>query len=170
MHAVVGLAHAVLVDVEGVGILHDELAGSHDPEARPDFVPEFRLDLVIVDGQLLVAAQLAAGDVGDDFLVRRAETELALVPVVHAQQQRAVLVPATGLLPQFGRLHCRHQQFERAGTVHLLADHFFHLAQDSEAQRHPGEQARGEPANQPGSKHQLVADDLRLSGDFLERR
>ena len=59
VHLVVGLAHAVLVDVEGVGIFHDEFARTHDAEARTDFVAELGLDLVVVDGQLLVAAQLA---------------------------------------------------------------------------------------------------------------
>ncbi len=60
--------------------------------------------------------------IGDDFLVRGADDEVAVVAVLQAQQLRAVLVPAAGLLPQLGRLHRWHQQLERAGAVHFLAD------------------------------------------------
>ena len=62
----------LLVDVEGVGVLHEELARAHHAEARPALVAELHLDLVEIRRQLAIALQLAARDVGDDFLVRRA--------------------------------------------------------------------------------------------------
>ena len=84
MHAVVGLLQALLVNIEGVGVLHDEFTRAHYTETRSDFVAEFCLDLVIVDRQLLVAAQLTARDIGDDFFVCRAETIITIVAILHA--------------------------------------------------------------------------------------
>src|SRR5690606_40935186 len=48
-------------------------ACAHDAEAGPDLVAELGLDLVEVDRELAIALQLAAGEVGDHFLVGRAE-------------------------------------------------------------------------------------------------
>jgi hypothetical protein len=67
--------------MEGVGVLHEELARPHDPEARPDLVAELGLDLIEVGRELLVAPYLAAHQIGDHLLVGGAEAELALVAV-----------------------------------------------------------------------------------------
>ena len=142
MHAVVGFLQPVLVDIERVGVLHDELARAHHAKARPDLVAELRLNLVIIDRQLLVAAQFAARDIGNDLFVRRSKAVFPVMAIMHAQQQGAVLVPAARLFPELGGLHGGHQQLERTGAVHFLAHHGFDLAQHAQAQRHPGEQAR----------------------------
>ncbi len=102
--------------------------------------------------------------------MRRAKTEIPLVPVLHAQQQRAVLLPAPGFLPQLGGLHRRHQQFECPGPVHLLAHDGFDLAQYPQAQGHPGEEPRRKAADQAGPEHELVTDDFCFRRHFLERR
>ena len=128
VHLAITLLEAGLVDVERVGVFHDEFAGPHYAEPRPDLIAELDLYLVEIDGQLLVAAQLASCDVGNDFFVRGAKAEFPVVPVVHAQQQVAVLVPAPGFSPEFGGLYGRHDDFESAGPVHFLAHDFFHLA------------------------------------------
>ena len=154
--------------MEAVGVLHDEFAGPHHAEARPDLVTELELDLVEVDGQLTVAAQLATGDVGDDLLVGRAVDVAAVVPVGDAQQLRAVFHPAPGFLPQLGRLDGRHQDFKRPRPVHLLADDRLDLAQDPQSHGHPAVQAGRQAADQAGAQHQLVADDLGVSRYFLE--
>ena len=60
VHAVVGFLQGSLVGMEGVGVLHDELAAAHQAEARTDLVTELGLDLVHVQRQLLVAGQLVA--------------------------------------------------------------------------------------------------------------
>jgi hypothetical protein len=85
VHHLVGLGQGVMVQVEGVGVLHQEFPRPHDPEAGPDFVAEFGLDLVEVHRQLLVAAQLPARQVGNDLLVGGAKAEFALVAVLDAQ-------------------------------------------------------------------------------------
>ncbi len=85
MHLPVGCLQAFGIQVEGVRILHDELARPHDPEPRSDLVAEFGLNLIKVDGQLLVAADLPAGDIRDHFLMGGTETEIALVAVFEPQ-------------------------------------------------------------------------------------
>ena len=57
--AAVGVVHVpvfggerVVVDVERVGVLHQEFARAHHPEARADLVAELGVDLVEVDRQL----------------------------------------------------------------------------------------------------------------------
>ena len=107
--------------MERVGVLHDELARAHHAEARANLVAELGLDLIEIDRQLLVAAQLAARDVGDHFLMGRTVREFAVVPILEAQQLRPVFGPAAGFLPQFCRLNCRHDELQGARPVHLLA-------------------------------------------------
>jgi hypothetical protein len=172
--AAVGVVHVAVFalqvgerGVEGVAVLHQELAAAHDAEAGADFVAELGLDLVEVNRQLAVALDVAAHDVGDDFLVRRADDEFALVAVLEAQQFRAVLLPAAGFLPQFERLHGRHQQFQRAGIVHFLAHDVFDLAQHAQAERHPGVDAGGGALDVAGAQHQLLADDFGVAGASL---
>src|SRR5260370_40398441 len=55
-HEAIALGKAGFVHVKGVRILHQELAGAHDAEARPDFIAELGLYLIEIDRQLLVTA------------------------------------------------------------------------------------------------------------------
>ena len=165
VHGLVALLERGGVEVEGVGVLHRELARPHHAEARPDLVAELGLDLVEIDRQLPIALQLASREVGDHFLVRRAVAVRPVVPVVHAQQLRPELLPAARFLPELGRLHRRHQQLDRPGAVHFLADDGLDLAQHAQAQRQPRVQAGGETADQAGAQHQLVAHHLGVGGN-----
>ena len=56
VHLLVLALRVVGVDVEGVRVLHDELAAAHEPEARAQLVAELGLDLVEVQRQLAVAS------------------------------------------------------------------------------------------------------------------
>ena len=169
-HGPVALREARLIDVKRVGVLHEELTGAHHAEARANLIAELRLNLVEIDRQLLVAAQLPTRNVGDDFLVRRSVGEFAFVTILEAQQLRSVLAPATRFLPQLGRLHRRHPQFQRAGPIHLLADDAFDFVQRAKTDRQPRVQAGGQAADHAGAQHELVTDDFRLGGHFLEGR
>ncbi len=170
VHEAVALGKARLVDMKGIGILHQEFARAHDAEARANFIAELRLNLIEIHRQLLVAAQFAPRDVGDDLLVSRAVGELAVMPILETQQFRTVLGPAAGFLPQFRRLYGRHGQFQGACAIHLLAHDALHLAQRAQAQRQPNIQPGREAADHAGAQHELVADDLRVGGHFFERR
>jgi hypothetical protein len=135
---------------------------------RADLVPELGLDLVEMHRQLAVAANLAARHIGDDLLVRRAHAEVPVVAVLDPQQLGAVLLPTPGLLPQLGRLHRGHEHLEGAGAVHLLAHDGLDLAHNAQAERHPGIDPSGQPADHSRADHQLVADQFRVGGSFLE--
>ena len=111
--ALVGLEHPPIlavgiriVDVEGVAVLHDELAAAHQPEARADLVAELRLDLEQVDRQLLVALDDLADDVGDDLFVRGAEAEIGALAILEAQQL-ACRRTASGRFPATARRAAR---------------------------------------------------------------
>ena len=98
---------AGLVHVEGVGVLHDELAHAQQAGFGPRLIAELRLDLIPDLRQLLVAAQFAARDDGHDLFVRHAEAEVALEAVLQAEHVVAHDVPAAGLLPDFRRVAAR---------------------------------------------------------------
>src|SRR5262252_9689906 len=59
-----------VVHVKGIAVLHDELAATHQAEARTDLVAELRLDLKDIQRKLLIARDDLPDDVGDDFFVR----------------------------------------------------------------------------------------------------
>jgi hypothetical protein len=168
VHLAIRLFQTVLVLVERVRIFHDEFAAAHQAETRTDLVAELRLDLIEVHRHLPVALDLVAGDVRDHFLVRRPDHEIALLAVLETQQFRPVFFPAARLLPQFGRLHRRHQQFDRARPVHFLAHDGFHLADRAQADGQVVIDAAGHATDHAGAHHELVADDFGVSGGFFE--
>ena len=168
VHLLVGAVRPRLVQVEGVGVLHDEFAAAHQAETGPDFVAEFSLDLVEIEGQLPVGADLPADDVGDHFLVGRPHAELGLLAVLEPQQLLAVIVPAPGFLPQLGRHHRRHEQFDGARARHLFADDVLHLADGAQPEGQVAVDAGGDLADHAGPQHELVTDHLGIGGGFLE--
>ena len=95
--------------MEGVGVLHDELARAHDPETRPDLVAKLGLDLIEIQRQLTMGTDFPACNIGYHFFVRRAETEVALVAILDLEHLRTEHIPAAAFLPEFRRLDGRHQ-------------------------------------------------------------
>ena len=168
-HPVIGLACALHVPVEGVGILHRELAPAHHPKTWTTFVAKLRLNLIEILGQLAVAAQLLAGDVGDDLFGRGLDHEVAAMPVLEPQQLLAHALEPTGFFPQLGRLHHGHAQLDAPGFVELVTDDVLDLADAAQAHGHVGIQARTQLLDQTGTHHQLVADDFGIGRSFFER-
>ena len=132
-HAVIGVLGAVEIEIERIGVLHQEFAPAHQPEARPHFVAELPLDVVEVERQILVRAHIGAEDRRDHFLIGRAVEHVALVAVLDAQHFLAVGLVAAALAPQIGGLDGRHQELDRAGAVLLLAHDGADLLQHAEA-------------------------------------
>ena len=161
-HVLVGRVQALGAGVEGVGVLHDELAPAHEAEAGTDLVPELGLDLVEAHRQLPVALDVPAHDVRDHLLVGGAEDEVALVPVLDPQELLAVALPALGLLPQLGRLDRRHLELGRADGVELPADDRHQLGEAPPAEGQVAVDAGRDLLDQAGPHHQLVRDDLRV--------
>ena len=99
LHLVVLLLQTLLRGREAVGVLHDELATAHQAKAGTELVAELVLDVVEVNGQLLVGTQLIANQGGHGLLVRGAQHELAAVAVIEAHEFLAIGVDAAGLAP-----------------------------------------------------------------------
>ena len=78
---------------------------------------------------------LPAYQIGDNFLVGRAETTFPLMPVGKAQELRPVFFPPSRLFPEISWLHHGHEQFLGTGPIHLLAHNLFNLADGSKPQR-----------------------------------
>src|SRR3546814_14292802 len=85
--------------MEGISILHQELARTHDPESWPDFIAELGLDLEEVERQLFVRTQLAARQIGNNFLVGRAVAVFGILAVSQFQQLPAAFLPAAVFVP-----------------------------------------------------------------------
>ena len=64
-HLVVGGPPRHLVEIEGIGVLHQKFPPAHDAEARPQFVAELPLDMLEVLRQRLVGMDLGAEDLRD---------------------------------------------------------------------------------------------------------
>ena len=169
-HLVVGVPRAGLVEIERIGVLHQELAPAHQAEARPHLVAELPLDVIEVERQILVGAHIGAEDLGDHLLVGRAVEHVALVPVLDAQHLLAVGVVAPALAPQVGRLDGRHQQLDRAGAVLLLAHDLLDLFEHAQAERQERINAGRLLAHHAGAQHQPMRDDLRLFRGFAQDR
>ncbi len=91
---VVRLGQTGLVDVEGVSVLHDELAPAQQARAGPRLVAVLRLDLVERDRQVLVGRVEVLDGEGEQLLVRRAEQVVLVLAVLEPEDVRAVLGPA----------------------------------------------------------------------------
>ena len=170
IHLHVGNLRRLVAHIERIGIFHDEFPAAHEAESRPDLVAELGLDLIEIDRQIPIGMQFLAGDVGDDLLMGRPEAGLPFVPVMEAQQFRAVFFISAGLLPQIGRLHHGHQQFLGTGPVHLLADDVLDFADRRKTKGQIGIDTGGELAHEPGPQHEDVADNFGFGRAFFEGR
>ena len=168
-HAVIGVARRVLVQIEGIGVLHQELAAAHHAEARADLVPELPLDMVEVERQILVGLDVGADDLGDHLFVGRPVEHLAVVPVLDAQHLLAIGIVAPALAPEIGRLDRRHQDLDGAGAILFLADHRADLVEHAQAERQPGIDAGRLLADHARTQHQPVGDDLGLLGRIAQK-
>ena len=132
-HLVVGMLAGLAGQVEGIGVLHQELAAAHDAEARADLVAELPLDVIEVARHVLVGLNTLAEDVGDHLLIGGAEEHVAVMPVLDAQHFLAIGVIAAGLAPEIGGLDRRHQHLDGPCPVLLLAHDLLDLAQHAVA-------------------------------------
>ncbi len=166
----VGAIEAGLVEIEGIGILHEELAHAQQAALGAGLVAELGLDLIPDLRKLLVAAELAAGDRGHDFLVGHAEAKLALEAVAQAEHGVAHGVPAAGFLPEFGGVEGREVDLLRADGIHLFAHDLLDLEQRPLGQKQVAVDARGELAHVARAQEKLMARELGLGRRFAQRR
>ena len=109
VHILVLAFQVVEVGVKRICVLHDKFARAHDTKARPYFVPEFGLNLVQIQRQLPVGANVLSRNIGDDFFVGWPKTEVAFMPVPDLEHLRTEYIPSATFLPEFRGLNCRQE-------------------------------------------------------------
>ena len=163
-HGVVRALECLVVRVEGVGVLHRELAHPDQAAARAGLVAELGLNLVHPLWELSIRLHGFAEQVGGRLLMRRGKHVLPLPTVQQPEEDGAVgLIPAR-LLPQLQRLDGGHMQLLRPGPLHLFADDLLDLAEAAPSQRHVGVDAGCELGDQPCPQRELMVDGLGLRG------
>ena len=159
------IRHTVPLMTRGGSIINITSIEGH--RAGPGFAIYSAMKAAVTNLTFSLSMELASRKISYDFLVRRADDEVPVMTVLEAQQFRPIVLPAAGFLPQLSRLNRRHQELERAGAVHFLADDILDLAHTTQAYGRPGIDARGQSTDQAGAQHQAVALNLSLAGVFL---
>ena len=160
----VARVEAGVVDVEGVAVLHHELAAAQQPGAGPCLVAVLGLDLVDRQRQVLVRRVQVLHDEGEHLLVGGAEEVVVVLAVLEPEDAGAVLGPAAARLVGPAGQQGREQQLLGADRVHLLADDVLDLAQHPQPQRQPGVDAGCGAADVAGADQEPVARHLGVRG------
>ena len=170
LHLVVLLLQTLLSGREAVGVLHDKLAAAHQAKAGTELIAELILNVVQVDGQLLIGAQLVAHQSRDGLLVGGAQHKLATMTVVKAHELLAIGIDAAGLTPQLGIDHNGHHELLGAGGVHLVAHDILDLTNRAPSERQIGIETGGLLADHTGTKQQTMACELGVGRILFKRR
>ena len=175
-NARISIVHFPVADLRGligrikaVGVLHDEFPGAHEAEARADFIAKLGLNLIEILRQLAVGTDFNGHQGGDDFFVGGTQEPFAFGVVLQPEQHLAGGLVAPAPLPDFGRLESGHQDFHRAGAVHLFADDLLHLAERAQSERKKSVKAASQLADETGAQQQLVRRDFRVGRRFFQR-
>ena len=161
----VALLEAGLVRVEGVGVLHDELAGAQHAGAGARLVALLDLEVVEDERQVAVGAHDLRDVERDRLLVRHREHEWGAFAVVELEQR--IDVVAAGSAPELRGLQHGHQHLLPADRVDLLAHDSNDALVHSPSRGHPRPHPRAELANQAGADHELVRGRLCVGGRLL---
>ena len=161
--SLVGGVQSLVIDVEGVGVLHDELTAADQAGARAGLVAILRLNLVESGGQVLVRGVHVLDEEREHLLVRGGQQVVAALTVIELEQRRAVLFPAVRCLVGVGGDQAREVHLLCTHRVHFLADDVLNLAQRTQAEGQPRVNAGGTAANVTGANQQLVGIDLGVS-------
>ena len=168
--AVVGVQSRSFINVKVVAVFHQKLAAPHHPEPWPHLIAELPLDVIQRQRQVFVAGHMAAENVGNHFLVRRAVQQFALLAVGNAQHFLAVNVITTAFAPKISGLQRGHQQWNVARAYLFFVHDSFDPPQHPQAQRQPRIDARRLLFDHPRPQHVAVRYDLRLGGIFFQHR
>ncbi len=160
----VALVETGVVDVEGVGVLHHELAAAQEAGPGSRLVAVLGLDLVDRERQVLVGVVEVLDHEGEHLLVGGTEQVVVALAVLEPEDAVAVVGPAVGGLVGLAGQQGRERQLLGAHGVHLVADDRLDVAQNPEAQRQPGVDAGGGPADVARPDEQPVARHLGIGG------
>ncbi len=167
--AVVDRLEPVVVDVEGVGVLHDELAPAQDARPRPRLVAVLRLDLVQQQREVLVAAVLPLHRQREELFVGGPEEIVVVAAVLQPEHAVAVLRPPVRRLVRGTRQQRGEQDLLPPNRIHLVAHDALDLAQHPQAQRQPAVEPWSDRADVAGPDQQFVAGDLGIGRVVAQR-
>ena len=170
IHNLIGLMEAFFVNIERIGILHDEFAAAHEAEAGTDFVAVFILHLPKDQGHLLIRTQFVAEKRRNQFFMSRPEAVAVVVAVLQLEHFRPVSAPPARFMPDFGRLHDGHHDFLGACSVHFFADDLFYLQRHAAAQGQEAVQAAAVFPQHARFQHILMAGNLSVCRNLPQRR
>ena len=122
VHCLIGLIRGGFVQIKAVAVLHNEFPAANETEARSYFVPEFRLNLIEIEGQLAVGMHFPAHQVGNNLFVGWTKTVIPVMAIFEPQEFFAIDLPAARFLPEFRGLDRRQQDFLGAGPVHFFSN------------------------------------------------
>jgi hypothetical protein len=169
--AVVGVAVLVVahvqsrrVAIEGVRVLHDELARPQHSGARPWLVAFLGLEVVEDQRQVAIRAHDLRDMRGDDLLVGHRQHHVCPAAVLQPEELAADRVVAPAALPQLGRVEHRHEHLVPADPVDLLTHDLHGLLVHPPAGRQPTPQPGADLPDHPGAHEQLVRERLRVGG------
>ena len=172
--AVVGLValHVVFLQillggVEGVCVLHGELAHADQAATAAGLIAELGLNLIDHEGILGVGIRHVAHEVHGGLLVGHAQHHVGAGAILEAQQLAADGVEAAGLLPQARGHGHREHHFLTVDAIHFLADDPFDLGGDALGDGEQGEDAVAHGLDVAAAHHQRLAGDLAVCGGFL---
>ena len=165
----VGLTHALLVNGEGVSVLHDELAAANQTGARAELVAVLGLNLVKRHRQVLVRGVHVLDQQGEHLLMRWGQQVIRTMAVLETEDVFAVLFPAVGRLVRFAGQQGREMHFLGSDTVDFLTNDALDLIEDAQAERQPRPDAWSGFADVPGALQQFRGIDIRI-GRILAQR
>ena len=151
----------LLGGVEGVGVLHGELADPDEAAPGTGLVPELGLDLVDHEGVFLVGARDVVGHVDGGLLVGHAQAHIRPGPVLEAEHFAADAVPAAGTLPEAGRHGHGEEDLLAVDPVHLLPEDALDLVLDALGGREQGIDAVAHLFHISAAGHEILALDVR---------
>ena len=155
---------SVVVDVEGVRVLHQELAATQDAGAGAGLVAVLRLDLEQHQRQVLVRRVQVLDHEGEHLLVRRAEEIVVVAAVLESEEVVAVVGPASGALVGLAGKQRGEADLLEAGLLHLLANDGLDFVQHLQAERQPRVDPRRSPAHVSGPDQEPMARYLGVVG------
>ena len=169
--AVLVVAHVEpgVVEIAGIGVLHDEFANPDEAATGARLVSELRLEVVDDHRQLAVALDDVAEKDGDDLLVGHRQDHVALAAILEPDQLRPDLCVAPTFLPDLGRVDDGHLHLLPADGIDLLADDLLDAVADPLAQRQQRIDARPELADVARAQQQPMRRHLGIGGVVAER-
>ena len=100
---------------------------------------------------------MASGEIGDGLFMRGGKNHGAFTSVLQMKEGRAECFLAATLPPEFGGLDDGHEDFLRAGCVHLVADDVFDLAHGAQCHREVGIDAGGDLRDEAGADEEAMS-------------